>query len=278
MSRITKQLETYYNMLDRNAEIFEETRQFSTGQFRVFTNQLKKSTFVYADPTTYFDDSQCVHKEVMEVSFVNAGTINTAYRLKDVTKRVALLNFADAKRPGGWVIEGAPTQEENICRCTNLYEALILPACKECYYDVNTLYSGNPNVHIDEPYTDALIYSENVLIFRDDQTYELKPYKKVDVITSPAPCGAIDNVEEILIYRMRGIVKAAYSHGVNYLVLGAWGCGAFGQDPEVVAMCFRKVLEEYPVFDKVVFAIKATEGLVSNNDALSIFMDVFEVE
>ena len=40
------------------------------------------------------------------------------------------------------------------------------------------------------------------------------------------------------------------------MILGAWGCGAFGQEPEIVAKCFKSILKKYPAFDNVVFAIR----------------------
>ncbi|WP_404656163.1 TIGR02452 family protein [Kitasatospora sp. GAS204A] len=51
-----------------------------------------------------------------------------------------------------------------------------------------------------------------------------------------------------------GAVAALY--GVRELVLGAWGCGVFRNDPDVVAEAFEQALSCHgAAFGKVVFAI-----------------------
>lgn len=252
------------DLYTNNAKVFKDTRKKSLTTYRSATEKLFDDTYVYDDADTLIADDE-LKKRDMEISVVVGGTVSTAYNLVSDYRKVAMLNFADAKRPGGWVIEGANTQEENMCRCTNLYETLVQKKCMDGYYGFNMLV-GVPDKenHYIEPYADAMIYSENVTIFKDDKTYADVQPKQVDVITSPAPCGVIYNVQNILIHRMRGIVKAAYLHGVTHLVLGAWGCGAFMQDPETVATCFKQVLQEFPVFKSVVFAIRDCYGETGN--------------
>lgn len=242
-----------------NADVFKDTRNKSQTLYRHDTNILLNNTMVYKDACNEIDDASVIKNEEMNIKVVYGGTVSTAYSIKNNDCRVAMLNFADAKRPGGWVVEGASTQEENICRCTNLYETLIQEKCIDKYYMFNFEHGiHDTEYHYNEPYTDALIYAENVAIFKDDITYEMLPVKYVDVITSPAPCGVVYDVEEVLRHRMRGIIKSACSRGVTHIVLGAWGCGAFGQDPKIVAKCFAQVLDEYPVFKEVIFAIRPT--------------------
>ena len=252
------------NMWINNAKVFMDTRNKSQTLYSHDTNLLLANTQVYSDPDLEISDSDIIRCNNMDISVVFGGTVSTAYAIKNDGCRVAMLDFADAKRPGGWVVEGAQTQEENMCRCTNLYETLVQKKCLNEYYDFN-LEHGVPDAenHYDEPYTDALIYAENVAIFKDDSTYKDIPIKYVDVIVSPAPCGKCDNLRELLLHRMRGIVKSAYMHKVTHLVLGAWGCGAFLQKPRDVANCFAVVLKEFPVFESVIFAIRPT---VSRNN------------
>lgn len=259
-----------------NVETFIDTRKKSQSVYKEDTEKLLRNTQVYRDADIVIDDSELLVRNDMKIKIVAGGTVSTAYNIDDSNCRIAILNFADAKRPGGWVKEGAPTQEENICRCTNLYETLIQPFCKANYYDVN-LNAGIPDAehHYDEPYTDALIYSEKVAIFKDDVTYKDIPVKYVDVITSPAPCGEVDDVEIVLMHRIRGIIKAAYLHGVTHIVLGAWGCGAFGQNPKVVAKCFKRVLSAFPVFKVVIFAIRPT-GVANKKFARDYVFDAFD--
>ena len=191
-----------------------------------------------------------------KIEFVKCGTVKAGRDLvknKAEFDKVAILNFADALVPGGLVLYGAPTQEENICRCSNLYETLL-----ECpvYYNLNR-QNGT------DIYLDNMIYSENVTVFKDDETYENVEPMLMDVITCPAPSMHLsdDMAEKIFIRRIRKILVCAQNNGVNKIVLGAWGCGAFGQSPIVVGRAFAKVLSEQNAFDEVVFAIKSSEGL-----------------
>lgn len=265
----------YYRMLDKNISVFKDTLRLSRTKYKDKTKFTKLHTSVYDDANTFISDPIIDKDKIVNVSFVKGGTVNTAYSLKTRKNRVAMLNFADAKKPGGWVECGAPTQEENMCRCTNLYDCLTEPKCYEGYYIPNNpLHTDD---HLVESYTNALIYLEDVIIFKDDTTYDYVPLKMVDVITSPAPCGYFKNAEEIITYRAKGIIKAAYLHGVTDLVLGAWGCGAFGQDPSIVASSFANALMELPLIDHVCFAIKETEGISDDkNSTFNRFMSAFQ--
>ena len=206
-----------------------------------------------------------------EVEFICKGTVKTAYDAKDKYDRVAMLNFADALTPGGLVESGAVTQEENICRCTNLYESLL---ANPDYYNANRLSeSWKSGV-----YTDYMIYSVGVKIFKDDLTYERVIPKDVDVITSPSPLGNSLSYAEmgaVLKVRIRKFLKLAQLHGVKAIVLGAWGCGAFGQDIDLMATCFAEVLSEVNAFDKVIFAIRGNESAESKSSTLEQFKKYF---
>lgn len=252
----------YHKMLWNNTQVFLDTYHLSLSKYADSTQKMIDGIDIYNDAADI--EINPVVNDDMAIQFVSNGTVNTAHYIKQYYPdyRVAMLNFADAKRPGGWVNDGAPTQEENMCRCTNLYVGLTQQKCADKYYSVNDVY--HTDEHFDEAYTDALIYLPNVSIFKNDVDYHAVPVVDVDVITSPAPCGRVKNVRSILEHRIEGIIKSAYAHGVNALVLGAWGCGAFGQNPRMVASCFARVLSRYKVFDAVVFAIKDTPGTASN--------------
>jgi uncharacterized protein (TIGR02452 family) len=114
-------------------------------------------------------------------------------------------------------------------------------------------------------YTDHLIYSPLVPVFRDDRGALLGEPYRVAFITSPAPNrGALKSQEEIeqlvptLERRGRQVLKVAAAHAHTTLVLGAWGCGAFRCDPREVADVFAGLLAEpWPksAFELIVFAI-----------------------
>ena len=108
--------------------------------------------------------------------------------------------------------------------------------------------------------TDWVIYSPDVPVFRTDNGAELEKPWLLSFITCAAPYApAIGQTEsaDLLqkrIYRVLEIAKA-YGHSVS--VLGAWGCGAFANDPHRTATDFRHALENdfSGVFSDIVFAI-----------------------
>ena len=240
-------------------------------------NMMKESVKIYDDANKEVRirklDLDVYRNRDMQVKVISCGTVNAAYHYSTATNIVAMLDFADAKKPGGWPEHGAPTQEENMCRTTNLYEALILDKCRKRYYNKNNKYHTDD--HIDEAYTDTIIYVKNATIFRDDVTYEGVNPKYADIIVCPAPCGNVKHVESVFISRMKALVKTAYENGATDLILGAWGCGAFGQNPKVVASCFAKVLKEYPLFKSVIFAFKPTIDDAEHKDnTKAIFKEI----
>ena len=250
-------------------KVFEDTRKRSNKEFADATEHAKSLAKV-----VNIEDGDILMPmaKTQNVVFRKCGTVKAGYDLvegRNETKfdRVAILNFADALVPGGLVLYGAPTQEENICRCSNLYETLL-----ECplYYNANKLFGKGT-------YLDAMIYSEDVTIFKDDEDYEdVKPLQ-MDVITCPAPSVYLneETAEVIFERRIKKILIAAQKRGVNKIVLGAWGCGAFGQNPSVVGKAFAEVLKKQNAFDEVVFAIKSSEGLNESSN-YTLFKEAFE--
>ena len=235
----------------RNIEIFKDTLNQIEYRYPIDMGNVKYYNGVKMLPTLDSVDGDS------EIVMVRGGTVSTGYANAD-KMRTAILNFADALEAGGLVWVGANTQEENICRCSNLYPMLDNKKSRVNYYTPNAKMvelSGR------EVYTDRIIYARDVIVFKDDKTYlNIKP-RKLDVITCPAPNTPLKELSAMKIYatRMEQIILSAIDNGVECLVLGAWGCGAFGQTPELVANSFAQVLNVYRgYFKKVVFAIRPT--------------------
>jgi uncharacterized protein (TIGR02452 family) len=184
-------------------------------------------------------------------------TAEAARRLveREGATRVAALNFASAKNPGGGFLRGARAQEEDLARCSALY------ACQvrhRAYYDANRGFDSMV-------YTDHLIYSPEVPFFRDERLELLAAPFTVSLITSPAPNageahrrgeGAL--VRETLLRRAGHVLRVAAHHRHRTLVLGAWGCGVFRNDPTMVAEVFAECLAApllAGMFGKIVFAV-----------------------
>ena len=254
--------------LDRYLKkVFDETHKLSKTQFADETKLAQCQTLVYDRIP-----NQKHRRKGVAVDIISGGTVATGYKYAD-EYRTAILNFADAITPGGLVLIGGTTQEENICRCSNLYEALTLGFCMKDYYRANALTRGSV-------YLDKIIYSADVTVFRDDITYDMVTPKKMDVITCPAPSAFFKSDAVALnVYknRIRNIVNSAILNEVDCLVLGAWGCGAFCQDPKLISKAFVDVLNEYAGgFKKIVFAFRNTPGTTKYTDTTAkVFIDEF---
>lgn len=150
--------------------------------------------------------------------------------------KICALNFANSIKPGGGYLNGRNAQEECLCRQTLLYPTL----------DRSYMYSENKRKGSRPEASDIMIYSPNVIVIRDDDYKMIKSFK-IDVISSPAVDnrnGNIRNSEEIMLNRIRKIVMVAASKRVDVLILGAFGCGVFKNDPTTIARIFHKVLVE----------------------------------
>ncbi|MCY0928708.1 TIGR02452 family protein [Streptomyces sp. H27-H1] len=172
------------------------------------------------------------------------------------TVAVAVLNFASARNPGGGYVRGAKAQEEALCRASALYETLL--QAPE-YYEIH-------RAEVSTFYTDRVIHSPGVPVFRDDRGNLLDTPFRAGFLTSPAPnAGTIrrqepDREPEIpaaLARRAQLVLEVAALHGYRDLVLGAWGCGVFQNDPAQVAEVFRGLLAGRfaGVFERVVFGV-----------------------
>ncbi|MEN0061237.1 MAG: TIGR02452 family protein [Myxococcota bacterium] len=170
---------------------------------------------------------------------------------------LVLLDFASARNPGGGFLNGAKAQEEDLARCSGLYPCLL---DQPEYYDANR----------DEPsmlYTDHLIYAPRVPFFRSRNRDLLEHPFLASVIVAPAPNATQhlrrepqghDDITRTLRRRASLVLGVAKDAGHRTLLLGAWGCGVFGNEPSVVARAFGSWLDTEPfakAFDRVMFAI-----------------------
>ena len=201
----------------------------------------------------------------MTIEVTGESTIEALVRL-DGRGHVGCLNFASAKNPGGGFLGGAQAQEESLARSSALYPCqLTQPA----HYERN-------RANRSAIYLDLAIYSPAVPFFRDDDGAWLARPVLASVITCAAPnAGALRQqgkldaarVEAALRRRAAFVLAIAAHHGVERLVLGAWGAGVFGNDPAMVADAFRVHLAGAfdGAFDEVVFAVHGGKG--ANHDA-----------
>lgn len=193
------------------------------------------------------------------ISVTSESTQEAARRLAvdDGVDDIVLLNFASARNVGGGFLGGARAQEEDLCRCSGLYP---------CLETQREFYHANRMQH-SMLYTDHIIYSPKVPWFRTRHDDLLERPFLASVITAPAPnagealardAAAGADVERVLRHRAGLVLAIAREHGHRTLLLGAWGCGVFRNDPATVADAFGRWLAAPAFagcFDRVDFAI-----------------------
>lgn len=189
-----------------------------------------------------------------QFEITNETTAQAAARLVSLGKDIVALNFASARNQGGGFLSGAVAQEEDLCRASGLYACI---KSKPLFYNANIMCDDNY-------YTDGIIYSPKVPFFRNEHGLFIDEPFMVSIVSAPAPnLRAAENVNEDfliekLLVRATKILQVANENGHTNIILGAWGCGAFGNNPGMVANVFKVALEQVPAFEHVCFAIYDT--------------------
>ena len=200
-----------------------------------------------------------------EIIVSQRRSFEAAKRYSD--ERVCVLNFASSTHVGGGVTTGAGAQEECLCRCSTLYFAISDNETKKKFHD--THYRQLKSGRLNSLYNDDCIYSPGITVFKSDiELPKLMPeneWYNVDVITCAAP-NLNSRYEKIFISdkvlkelhkkRAKRILDIAVSEGVDVIILGAFGCGAFRNPPDVVAQAYREVIDDYKYdFKTIEFAV-----------------------
>jgi uncharacterized protein (TIGR02452 family) len=188
----------------------------------------------------------------------NETACDAIARLAVAGGHVACLNFASAKNPGGGFLNGSLAQEEALACASGLYPCLLTAPS---YYERN-------RANRSALYLDLAVFSPMVPFFRDDSGALLEKPMMASVITAPAPNAGVisqnepnnlDHVEPTILRRTELVLNIAAAHRVDRLVLGAWGCGVFRNDPRIVAAIFSQLLQPpgkfANMFTEVVFAV-----------------------
>ena len=207
-----------------------------------------------------------VNGAVPVIEVTNETSLSASRRLGD---DAACLVFASARNPGGGFLNGAQAQEESIARVSALY------ACQTSVPRFYEFHRQRPDLR----YSDQVIYSPRVPVFRDEDGTLLEEPYHVSFLTAAAPnLGAIrtsqpaeaGSVPDVLAARAGRVLAVAAAHGHRSLVLGAWGCGVFRNDPATVAQVFAAHLARTAGwFDRVVFAVLDRQRGVPTYDAFA---------
>ena len=257
---------------DENVTVFKDTERLCKTNPKL-SESVKKATAsqkLILEGDTLADQKKDIYEDPAKVVVSKKRTYEAAAGYKG--QHVAVHNFASASNPGGGVVNGASAQEECLCRCSGLYFNLNTRAMGDGFYQ--------PHRDAHDPiHNDDIIYTPGVTVFRTDTAMpELMPesdWYDVDVITCAAPNlrnqpsnkyntgdgnkQTVMKDKDLLALhekRLRRILEVALSEGCDTIILGAFGCGAFQNNPEVVAQANRNVIKEYlHAFKNIEFAV-----------------------
>lgn len=265
-----------------NREVFEDTIHIikSSNEYTQSTNESISKQRLYLE-NERLPHPKDKYQSECKVIVTKNKTMDAARNYKD--KKVAVLNFASATTPGGGVERGASAQEECLCRVSNLYLCLTDKKLWNPFYQKNR--DAKDNIH-----TDDIIYSPNVLVIKND-SYKLAENFNVDVITCAAPnlrdtpenafnkdlgeAITLTFSEQYKIHYKRAIriMEVAASNNAEVLILGAFGCGAFRNDPKAVANAYKDAIKLYrKKFETIEFAVYCSNDMTNYN----VFKEVFE--
>lgn len=275
-------------MIDRrtkNAEIFRDTEQrYTSDQTLMIAVQQSTNNQVFIAESEDITVSSAYKTEKAKVVVSGKRSLEAAEVYAKQGKKVCVLNFASATNPGGGVVNGSSAQEECICRCTTLFPCLNTDAMWDAFYKPHRK-AANPL------YNNDCIYTPDVCVFKSDTNFpEILPkdeWWNVNILTCAAPnlrerpSNAMNphagdkatkitptELEKLLTKRIRRIFEIAVANGNEVLILGAFGCGAFRNPPEIVANVFNTVMQDYLCyFDTIEYAVYHTEREVANYEA-----------
>ena len=197
----------------------------------------------------------------------------TAEKVQDAAARfpgcrVTVLNFASGVTPGGGVRRGAEGQEEDLCRCSGLLHGLeSLPQ----FYAQNRSSTAPPEC------VDAMIVSRDVPLVRTSVGALVEPPVSINVLTYPAPNATREEFRRLRDVKRDAVLGAIFERrcahvvhqatvvGTDVLILGPWGCGAYGNDPWVVAKAFKAAVGQYG--GGIVLVLFACFGPMDNREA-----------
>lgn len=205
----------------------------------------------------------------------NIATVEAVRRLTEEGKeKIGVLNFASAKNTGGGFINGAMAQEESLAASSTLYRTLTV---HEEYYRENRAQRSMM-------YTNYAIYSPDVVFFRDGRFQLVEKPFKASVLTLPAVnMGQVllkgedsAEAERVMRRRMKLALAIFARQGARNLVLGAYGCGVFRNDPKKIAAWWKELLEDEGMGQYFDFIFHAVLDQSKNRECISAFESILK--
>lgn len=283
------------NIREKNIEVFENTKRLSETNKRLI-NAIRESSarqYIVAESESIETTKEHRFKKPATILVSQKRSFEAASQY--VGQKVCVHNFASATSPGGGVLKGSSAQEEALCRCSTLYFNISEPTIVNRYHNLHKRLIREDKM--DVTYNDDCIYTPGVVVFKSDigfpKLLDESCWYNVDIITCAAPnlrpdssnimnpdAGknpvqlTAESLRNLHIKRMRRILEIAKHEREDVVILGAFGCGAFYNPPQIVAEAMQTVVKEYQYdFKTIEFAVFCTPKDARNYE---VFKQVFQ--
>ncbi len=254
----------------RNIQILEDTlniiekgsyiKDNQEVQLRSNYEDLKKIQVFLPDDIDSLSKNEIQNNTNCTYSCENVDALTLAKNINqnlDNRDKVLVLNLASATEPGGRSRKGASAQEENLCQRTSLLVSLESDDAKK-YYEYNKSLKTRMG-------SNAIMISPHVEVIKDTSFELLDEPFEIAVMSCGAPMirlgleGMSQEEYEALLYkRIQGMLVVAASQNYRHLILGAFGCGVYGNDASIVSDVFYKVIQDFngnQIFESIDFAV-----------------------
>lgn len=275
-------LQDTMTLIEEEPSLAEAVRH-STGKQRIYQE---------GDAILGAEEDARLHRHDASAQVIVSGKRTLEAASAYAGKRIAVHNFASFTNPGGGVRQGSGAQEECLCRCSTLYPCLTSQAMWDGFYSPHRTMN-------DALYNADLIYTPDVMVVKTDtarpERLPRDEWYPVDVVTCAAPnlratpsnpmnpfggSAQVSVTDEELLQihktRIGRVLEASAQAGAEVVILGAFGCGVFKNDPTVAAMGAREALRDYlRAFMTVEFAVYCRPGDDANYRAFAQVMRDF---
>lgn len=258
----------YWINKEKRAEVAKEHTRDMESKYSSEIADCVRKTKIYNQPLSSTGESTGSAR----IGIQDIDTVGAILQYSNGEKKVAALNFASYKNPGGMFLRGSKAQEECLCHESFLYN--VLREFEDSYYVKNR---RDKNKAL---YRNRALYSPDIVFERGNKK------RSCDIITCAAPnkstaqkyCNVSDEENlAALKSRIEFVLEVARNNSVKILILGAFGCGVFGQDAkEVAEVTCGLIREKYQDFDRVIFAIPNSKNGNFEAFGKAIFGETFK--
>ena len=240
----------FVHINEENHQHFRDIESYFKRSYRFDTTSVCEDTLKLDRPKLNNLTSSGINSCVIKV--LEMDTLDTAkIILAETRNKFLVLNMASDFVPGGGYRKGSLAQEESLFYRTTLSQMI------------------DPKLYPLQPFT--ALFTPQVLVFRDSN-YNVLDYEKcfsIDVLSMAAVRYNKPSDVVVMEQKIHGLCRAARYLGYDSVLLGAFGCGAFHNDPVTTAKQFKTILPQYG-FTRVYFAI------VGKNNNYKTFKQILE--